>query len=256
MLTIASSSSKAQETKKQLGLSLDLPYSSTNPYEGLSDFTSLQPVPAPPRSDPATHVYRGIVPAGALESRDLAVWSVTSESRSFDELPFNSLQSNLPFTFTCSGGAWALKSPFISELSSHWISSFFLQSSHLKLPPSNEAAFDATEDHAQWIRARYPLSSFYWQKLYYCAWLNTDQYFEELFGDMGVKTERREKGFLGLGFYIVSSFYLLSLSLPSSLKRELIRNLSLGRQQAKLPPTSIKDLGEERRALRMAAGEN
>ncbi|KAL7412086.1 hypothetical protein BDY24DRAFT_442760 [Mrakia frigida] len=187
-----------QETKKQLGLSLEPPCSPTNPYEGLADFLSLQPVPGPPRSDPANHVYRGILPSGALESRDLVV---------------------------C-GGALALKTPFICEISSHWISSFFLQSSHLKLPSSTQEAFDASEDHAQFIRARYPLTPFPWGQTTYCAWFNTDQYVESIFEDMGVESNRREAGMLGLGFVL-----------------------------GNLRPSAVKDLGEERRALRVASGE-
>lgn len=79
-------------------------------------------------------MYKGIVPVGAFDRRDLVM----------------------------NGFAALLGAPYTSEIASHWIADFFAGNPSLRLPRSATDAWQHAEDHAEWLRHRFPLSTQPW----------------------------------------------------------------------------------------------
>jgi hypothetical protein len=130
----APSSNAALEERVRLGIEPTEPQTPAADRSPTDGYMTLADPPGPPSHQPASHVYKGIVPTGAWDERDLCM----------------------------NGFAALLGAPYSSEITAHWIADFFTGSPHLRLPQSAKAAWQAAEDHAEWLRHRYPLSSQPW----------------------------------------------------------------------------------------------
>ncbi|EIM86307.1 FAD/NAD-P-binding domain-containing protein [Stereum hirsutum FP-91666 SS1] len=115
------------ETKEELGLTQHAP---SDEFD--TEWDSYQSLSRPPRvldADKrwATSIYRGIVPSKIIDRRDFAI----------------------------NGSILAANFGYLTEVSSHWISSYFLDDPFLKVP-SAEDAFKETQRHTAWLRKRFP----------------------------------------------------------------------------------------------------
>lgn len=63
----------ALERRIQLGIKPVAPTSPPSENKALEGFRSLRNPPASPNGQFAPHVYRGMIPVGALEDKDLAI---------------------------------------------------------------------------------------------------------------------------------------------------------------------------------------
>ncbi|KAL7415592.1 hypothetical protein BDY24DRAFT_413183 [Mrakia frigida] len=163
----------------------------TNPTRA---YWSLSSPPAPPRwSDPAPEVYKGLIPIGAYEQRDIAT----------------------------NGFAALLGCPYTAEIASHWISSFFSHDSTLRAPATSTEALDYTLDHTNWIRARYPTAPFSWDLNKWAPMLNAQQFNDGLLEDLQLEPFRQERGWFGLGYY------------SSLIESSLIKNLGEERRRVR-----------------------
>ena len=134
MLILRCCSNAALEERIQLGIEPAGPQRLAHTRSPVDGYKTLADPPAPPSRQPASHIYKGIVPTGAWDERDLCM----------------------------NGFAALLGAPYSSEITAHWISDFFACSPHLRLPSSAKAAWQEAEDHAEWLRHRFPLSSQPW----------------------------------------------------------------------------------------------
>lgn len=143
----------------------------------LDGYLSLRDPPAAPTSGKASHVYKGLIPVGAFDRRDLA----------------------------CNGFFHLLGSPFTGEIAAHWILDFFLEdpSLALRLPADQGGAWDAAESHANWVRARYQARDTSFETNKVLPLHNHHQYNDGLLSDMRLSTAREAKprGWFGWGYY-------------------------------------------------------
>lgn len=139
----------------------------------LDSYLSLREPPSPTTTGKASHLYKGLIPVGAFDRRDLA----------------------------CNGFFHLLNSPFTGEIAAHWILDFFLEDPSLRLPADKQAAWDAAESHADWIRARYQGSDASFETNKILPLHNAHQYNEGLLSDMRLKTVRQSVGWFGWGYY-------------------------------------------------------
>jgi len=112
---------------------------------------------------------------------------------------------------------------YVWETSAHWISSYFLGDPFLTLPSTVEQTLAQTERNAAWLRKRYP-DMLLWANDSYSsnfAFFTWPQACDELLEDMGLPSMRTGGSWLTWPFQ------------PIDLKE-------------------IKNLGEERRAKRLA----
>ncbi|KAI0711022.1 FAD/NAD(P)-binding domain-containing protein [Cerioporus squamosus] len=163
-----------EETMEELGLAPRPAASTTHHW----DYTTLADAP-PLHPDAArweSAIYRGIVPAKHIHRRDIAVNGAV-------------MSSNFGYTL---------------EVTSHWISSYFL-GDDMRLPASPEDALAATERDAAWLRQRYPcvptaLSASHTSYVGFWTW---SQHVDDLLEDIGLPVMRSGGNALTWPFKVV-----------------------------------------------------
>ncbi|TBU39199.1 hypothetical protein BD309DRAFT_454467 [Dichomitus squalens] len=195
-----------EQTIKDLGLDPQ-PAKETTTHEW--NYTTLAGSPPihPEAKRWSSSLYRGIVPAKHISRRDLAVngavvrydRTATSICRANSEM--SQVSPNFGYT---------------TEVTSHWISSYFLGDHFLRLPKIPEEAFASTERDAAWLRARYPqiptaLNNSHTSYLAFWSW---SQHADDLLEDMGLPIMRSG------GNAITWPFKVVSLEEISTLKEE------------------------------------
>ncbi|KAF5368837.1 hypothetical protein D9758_002891 [Tetrapyrgos nigripes] len=169
-----------EETSVDLGLNRHPPDPSLLQTENeWNDYVSLR---NPPKAHPsgeqwASSIYRGIVPAKNLLNRDFAI----------------------------NGAVFTTNNGYAFEVTSHWISSYFLGDKNLKLPSSPEEALAHADRNSAWLRKRYPdmllwANESYSSDLAFWTW---PQVIDELLEDMGLKTYRSGGNWLTWPFKVI-----------------------------------------------------
>ncbi|KAI5476185.1 FAD/NAD(P)-binding domain-containing protein [Pseudohyphozyma bogoriensis] len=164
------------DVRTQLGIEAISP-SGPPPKDIFKGFTSLSQPPAPPSPTRAPHVYLGMLPCGRWEQKDLMVLGCTV----------------------------APKGTLITEIGSHWIASVFRGTPLRELPSNSAEAFEICEDHANWVRARYPGDDMLSKCGKWVPMTSSDQYIDTLLEQMGLSTKRQDNSPFGLGYYFVSA---------------------------------------------------
>ncbi|TDL22851.1 FAD/NAD-P-binding domain-containing protein [Rickenella mellea] len=165
-------------------------------------YTSLQdPPPARSKHGEAggkeshspSSIYRGLVPAKNILKRDFAV--------------------NGAFLTTNNG--------YTYEVSAHWISSYFLADSFLKIPSSPEEALAHSARNAAWLRKRYPgmlnwANESYSSNIAFWSW---PQAMDELLEDMSLPSMRSGGNWFTFPFKVISVNELKTLGAERAAKR-------------------------------------
>lgn len=115
-------------TLHELGLSRHPPLPLTTEASAWNYKSMADPPPAqPPARQQAASMYKAVVPAKNIESRDFAV----------------------------NGSVFTTNNAYAWEVAAHWISSYFLEDPFLVVPSAQEAEQRA-ELMGAWLRKRYP----------------------------------------------------------------------------------------------------
>ncbi|KAI0751192.1 FAD/NAD-P-binding domain-containing protein [Daedaleopsis nitida] len=129
------------------------------------DYPTLKDAPPfhPEAKRWSSTMYRGLIPAKHINSRDFAV----------------------------NGAVVSPNFGYTTEVASHWISSYFL-GDVIRLPATSEAALAETERHAAWLRQRYPqiptaVNGSHMSSLAFWSW---PQHVDDLLEDMGLPVMR------------------------------------------------------------------
>ncbi|KAI9057640.1 FAD/NAD-P-binding domain-containing protein [Trametes sanguinea] len=142
------------------------------------DYASLSnPPPLHPDAKRwSSTVYRGIVPAKNIMKRNLAV----------------------------NGTGISMNNGYTAEVVAHWISSYFL-GDPMRLPESTEAALEATEREAAWLKQRHPQTPTALNPSYtaYLSFLSWPQYTDDLLEDMGLRVLRSGGNWLTWPFKVI-----------------------------------------------------
>lgn len=118
------------------------------------NYASFKTIEPPVKVSPVMHVmtrssqvYRGMVPAKNILSRDFAIngaivscWIIYVGSSPLI-IPLLQFTTNNGYTY---------------EVCAHWISSYFLQDAFLRIPSSVDEAMRITKRNSAWLRKRYP----------------------------------------------------------------------------------------------------
>ncbi|EJF61517.1 FAD/NAD(P)-binding domain-containing protein [Dichomitus squalens LYAD-421 SS1] len=152
-----------EETTKDLGLDPQ-PVNDTTTHQWKYTTLSNAPPLHPEAKRWSSTLYHGIVPAKHIVHRDLAVNGAV-------------LSPNFGYT---------------TEVTAHWISSYFLGDRFLRLPATSEEALALTEREAAWLRTRYPqiptaLNNSHTSYLAFWSW---PQHVDDLLEDMGLPVMR------------------------------------------------------------------
>jgi len=140
-----------------------------------------------------TSIYRGLVPAKNIERRDFAI-----------------------------AGAFAVSNfGYMAEVGAHWISSYFQGDKALKLP-SPEEAMARAEEHAAWLRIRFPnvapwTNPSWMANVYAFAW---PQAVEDLLRDMSLPIYRSGGNWLNWVFQVIDAKEIANLSEERRANRE------------------------------------
>ncbi|PIL37555.1 hypothetical protein GSI_01249 [Ganoderma sinense ZZ0214-1] len=164
-----------EETAEELGLNprpADSSASYTWDYRTLRDAPPLNP----DAKRFSSAIYKGIVPAKNILHRDLAA----------------------------NGAVFSTHFGYMLEVSSHWISSYFLGDA-MRLPASPEAALEETERQAAWLRHRYPqvaptANSSHTSNIGFWGW---PQVADDMLEDMGLGVMRSGGSWLTWPFRLV-----------------------------------------------------
>lgn len=144
------------------------------------DYVSLsKPPPARSTIEPQRPaLYRGLIPAKNILNHDFAVNGTV-------------FSSNFGYT---------------TEMQAHWISSYFLEDSFLKLPPSPEEAKNDCDRMNIWYEKRFP-GALVDMNLTYSGFpfLNWPQAADEMMEDMGLPSRRSGGNWLTWPFKIVDT---------------------------------------------------
>ncbi|KAF7974401.1 hypothetical protein HWV62_38268 [Athelia sp. TMB] len=164
-----------EATKADLGLGNHPPLPlSTNAEHEWDNYTTLaSPPPSKANAGAWTSsLYRGIVPAKRVLARDLA--------------------------FSTNNG-------LVFETAAHWISSYFLGDSFLRMPASAEEAFESTEREAAYLRRRHPDTLLWVNESYngLVKFFTWPQFVDELLADMGLRTMRSGGNWLTWPFKVM-----------------------------------------------------
>lgn len=87
-----------------------------------------------------------------------------------------------------------LRQPYTVEIAAHWISSYFSDDPHLRVPETNAEAFEIAEAHATFVRHRYPLSTIPWATHAHFPIVNAPHFNDGLIADMGLPLRRAKPG--------------------------------------------------------------
>jgi len=157
------------------------------------DYTSFANPPANPENTPwAASVYRGLVPAKSILNRDFAI----------------------------NGATFTTNHAYISEVSAHWIASYF-RSDELRLPRSVDEAYDLGDRDAAWVRRRYP-NALSWTgdsnatAVNFWSW---PQLADDLLEDMGLPAQRSGGNWLTWPFKPIDLAELANLKEERDAKR-------------------------------------
>ncbi|KAF8801867.1 FAD/NAD(P)-binding domain-containing protein [Phlegmacium glaucopus] len=138
-------------------------------------------------------IYRGLVPAKNIEKRDFAI-----------------------------AGAFAVTNfSYTAEVAAHWISSYFQGDKTLKVPSPEEATAKA-EEHAAWLRIRFP-HILPWTNPSWLAGVYTygwPQAVEELLQDMSLPIYRSGGNWFNWIFQVIDSKEIANLSEERRVNRE------------------------------------
>nr|VWO99039.1 14-alpha sterol demethylase Cyp51A (EC [Ganoderma boninense] len=164
------------QTLEELGLA---PRPAKEPAVNEWKYTTLADAPPlhPDAKTWSSGLYRGIVPAKHIGRRDFAV----------------------------NGAVVSPNFGYTTEVTSHWISSYFLSDATLRLPATPEDALAATERDAAWLRARYPqiptaLNNSHTSYLAFWSW---PQHADDLLEDLGLPIMRSGGNALTWPFKVV-----------------------------------------------------
>ncbi|KAI0262584.1 FAD/NAD-P-binding domain-containing protein [Gloeopeniophorella convolvens] len=180
------------ETMEDLGLKQHPP-DSENAYHW--DYTSLANPPAsPPKALWASSIYRGLVPTKTLFNRDFAL----------------------------NGAVLSPHHTYVSEVSAHWICAYFRRD-ELRLPRSEQDAREVAEQHAAWVRQRYPSALRCWNESYasYIAYFSWPQFTDDLLEDLGLRSERSGGNWLTWPFKTIDVAEIATLKEERDAKRKL-----------------------------------
>ncbi|KAJ3848175.1 FAD/NAD-P-binding domain-containing protein [Lentinula lateritia] len=169
-----------EETAAGLGINRHPPDPSLVKTEDeWNNYISLSNPPAahPSSEQWASSIYRGIVPAKNLFNRDFAI----------------------------NGAVFTTNNGYAFEVTAHWISSYFLNDSNLKLPSSPEEALAHADRNSAWLRKRYPdmllwANESYSSNLAFWTW---PQVIDEMLSDMGLKVYRSGGSWLTWPFKVI-----------------------------------------------------
>ncbi|KAN0138715.1 hypothetical protein V8E53_003703 [Lactarius tabidus] len=152
------------------------------------DYTSFGDPPRNLENTPwAASIYRGLVPAKNILNRDFAI----------------------------NGGVFTTNHAYISEVSAHWIASYFRRD-ELRIPRSVGEAHDLADRNAAWVRRRYPYT-LNWTgdsgstAVAFWSW---PQVADELLEDMGLPSGRSG------GNWLTWPFKRIDLAEVANLKEE------------------------------------
>ncbi|KIJ54017.1 hypothetical protein M422DRAFT_201119 [Sphaerobolus stellatus SS14] len=153
------------------------------------EYTSLR---NPPKAHPdakqwASSIYRGIIPAKNIQRRDFAI----------------------------NGAVFTTNNGYFFEVTSHWISAYFL-GDKMRLPSTPEEALEHTERNAAWLRKRFP-DMLLWANESYSSSLSSwtwPQAADQLLEDMYLVNMRSG------GNWITWPFKVIDLSEIAHLKEE------------------------------------
>ncbi|EIW77421.1 FAD/NAD(P)-binding domain-containing protein [Coniophora puteana RWD-64-598 SS2] len=180
-----------ERTEKSLGL-IRQRYDPPETDEWAS-FSGLRSPPEQQSEVAGAPIYRGIVPARNIAQRDFAI----------------------------NGAIFSANNGYTFEVTSHWISSYFL-GDPMRLPSSTEEALAETARSAAWMRKRYPgmldkFSESYTSVIVAWSW---PQAMDNLLDDMGLRTQRSGGNWLTWPFKVVSVDELKGLKLERKTIRE------------------------------------
>ncbi|RDB24143.1 Dimethylaniline monooxygenase [N-oxide-forming] 2 [Hypsizygus marmoreus] len=185
-----------EETRNDLGIGLSLP--DVNGDSAWENYTSLANPPSLSGEDAnsedrwSTSFYRGVVPAKNIERRDFAI----------------------------NGAAFAAGFAYTTEVSAHWISSYFLND-EMRLPASAEDAIACVARESAWVRKRHP-GMMQWTNPSLCSsvsYFNWPQFVDELLEDMGVPTRRSGGNWLTWPFKVIDLKEIVNLGEERRLRR-------------------------------------
>ncbi|EMD34940.1 hypothetical protein CERSUDRAFT_116460 [Gelatoporia subvermispora B] len=125
----------------------------------------------------ASSIYRGLVPAKNILNRDFAI----------------------------NGAIFTTNNGYTFEVSAHWIASYFLGDTFLRLPSSTEEAIKNAERKSAWLRQRYPdmiawVNQSYSSDIAFWSW---PQLTDELLEDMGLPSMRSGGNWLTWPFKVI-----------------------------------------------------
>ncbi|KAF8149495.1 hypothetical protein B0H34DRAFT_667702 [Crassisporium funariophilum] len=180
-------------TAEELGITTHIP---TCRSETSWNYNSLKNPPPPIAGNGdagVTSIYRGLIPAKNLHKRDFAI----------------------------AGGLFVVNFTYPTEVAAHWVSSYF-QGDEMRLPLSQEEALKETEEHAAWVKIRYPdvpawgnLSGM--TRLHVFAW---PQVVDELLEDMYLPSMRSGGNWFNWAFKVINLKEIASLGDERRAKRE------------------------------------
>lgn len=170
--------------------------------------------PPPYQDDPNFKVplfHRGMIPSKSMFRRDFAV-NGGFVSFAFQLNCTSILTSYLQFS-TNNG--------YTMELSSHWISSFFLGDRFLHLPPTPAKAIEEAQMHGAWMKKRHPDSSLWPSESCGSNFVTHSwpQFCDDLLEDMGLPCQRSGGGFFNWIFQVVQTDELKNLIEERRVKR-------------------------------------
>ncbi|KAM5542339.1 hypothetical protein V8D89_003798 [Ganoderma adspersum] len=164
-----------EKTAEELGLN-PRPADSSASYAW--DYRTLRDAPPlnPDAKRFSSSIYRGIVPAKNILRRD----------------------------FAANGAVFSTHFGYMLEVSSHWISSYFL-GDDMRLPATPEAALEETERQSAWLRHRYPqvsptANSSHTSNIGFWGW---PQVADDLLEDMGLEVMRSGGSWLTWPFRVM-----------------------------------------------------
>ena len=189
----------------------------------LWDYTSLK---NPPRAHAqgdqwCSSIYRGIVPAKSILRRDFAINGAIVSQNTKENPTYSQVlsTSNHFLQFSTNNG-------YLWEVVAHWISSYFLEDTFLRLPPSIEETYDHTEKNAAWLRKRFPdsllwINESYSSNFVFFTWVpgfclystlcsldpiiySWPQVCDELLDDMGLRSQRSGGSWITWPFKIIN----------------------------------------------------
>ncbi|KAF9228314.1 FAD/NAD(P)-binding domain-containing protein [Gyrodon lividus] len=183
-----------EKTIEELGIGRHPPTKDVDENAWKHYTTLSSPPPAHPQKDQwASSIYRGLVPAKNINKRDFAI----------------------------NGAVFTTNNGYGFEVTSHWISSYFL-GDKMRLPTTVEAALAETDRNAAWMRKRFPdmllwINESYSSGLAFWSW---PQAIDELLEDMELPTLRTGGNWLTWPFRVISPNEIATLGEERRAKRE------------------------------------